>query len=456
MVFFRNWREYVATCARSTVYFSTLLVFGCACLGAVLWASPELRKAGTSWFMLLLTILAILVLLCIPITSERVGVIPYEQFKSFICFYRLSYPFMLLGLLFLFLGYGTLVAQGSMVQEKYKGFGVKVDELWETGQFGDYFHAVDGYVATNLTRVMVRTASLHRLREGDELYKKPRAATEKDACYPECPELVDLNPITKFHQLQPPPIDGTVMASPATIPPKDVQAVLAIAPVFREGEFCLSRYPPTNQICADRNTVVAFAVKFAEDACRDLGFATCATSNDMLGVYTAIDPQYRCHRSYNQVEPPAMKGNRRYDGGVCGRIVEPQGFDRLLLASAIERFVEDGWALDPKLVAGGPFLAVDYDECVSNPEQCQHRYESLGMAGLACSGFAAFLIAFTCAVDIYHDYLLVSIADIRKFEDAHARKVREAARKDVERVNLTAAQSGALPTGMPPGFPAAF
>merc|ERR1719258_787822 len=49
-----------------------------------------------------------------------------------------------------------------------------VEDEWG---YGDYFRAIDGYVAMEQTRLMAWTAELHNITDGDELYVQSMASS---------------------------------------------------------------------------------------------------------------------------------------------------------------------------------------------------------------------------------------------------------------------------------------
>lgn len=448
-----DWRAYTHTYAKIFTFLLTLGFFGGAYICFSIWASPEFRLAyqmgavPSSREVLLGGLLATCLLFFTGYYGERVGLIPYSRFKAYLCIYRLSFFVMLAALVLAFLGYGQLSAMGNKAKDRCysracpRACCTEFSDLHTDGAgFGDWFRTIDGYVALEQSRTVAYTQELHRLREGDELYQPEQEALVFESTarivnvsagitafgQPDDAKIEhDPNAPTRYHQIPPPWITIDV------IPLKDVLQTVTAAPIFARGEVCLERPPPTNQVCLKRNTVIGLAVKFSAGFCREIGSTTCQVDWDMM----QIKPSYRCDPKLEYVSPGSED---RYASGTCGRVLDPQGSQAVLLREVLKRLYADGWSFgspvsqNPVTLDTTKIKVVDVEEdpCISGAEGCIARFNSLGTASMACAILAAVMVVFTMGADVFHDYLMrqIQLIDLKEME--LQRKVRRAVEAD--------------------------
>merc|ERR550514_1695477 len=127
---------------------------------AWMWNRPDLREASqkgeilSSRIMLVLGLIASGMTFVTPVFGERVGLIPYIRFKSYLCVYRLAFVFMLFSLILSVFGWGRYMAMGRMSKPRCGARACPMDccvmmenLVEDEWGFGDYFRAIDGYVA---------------------------------------------------------------------------------------------------------------------------------------------------------------------------------------------------------------------------------------------------------------------------------------------------------------------
>merc|ERR1719487_555752 len=419
-----------------------------------MWNRPDLREAsqkGEIWssrLLLVLGALASALTFATPIYGERVGIIPYVRFKSYLCVYRLAFVFMLFSLILDVFGWGRYMAMGRMAKERCGARACPMDccvmmehlveDKWS---FGDYFRAIDGYVSLEQSRVVAYTKERHNITDGDELFLSstalmqtaPRqtlisAGNNSDAMFFQNQEVpkwsVPPNAPTRYHQIPPPWL--TFETRELT----DILQTVTVAPIFAIGEVCLERPPPTNQVCLKRNEIIGFAVKFGEGVCRLLGSTTCAVDWEMM----QLKPSYKCNPNMKYDQPGQLVNLQRFDSGLCGRIIQPHGQNQLLLREAFKRFRADGWtfaspiSMNPNTADESTLLLVDVEEdpCISGAEECVAHFRHVGNACIALSAISAFLVVLAALLDVCHDFLVRQITLIDQKELTVQRKVRKA------------------------------
>lgn len=452
---FFDWRAYTHTYAKLGVFLMTLVFFAAANYCFAMWNRPDLREASqrgellSSRLMLALGLLASGLTFVTPMFGERVGVIPYVRFKSYLCAYRLSFVFMLFALVLCVFGWGRYMAMGRMAKLRCGARACPMDccvmmealveDKWG---FGDYFRAIDGYVAIEQTRVVAHTKEVHNVTEGDELYVSMMQT--RDTAGPR-PTMVQVgntstavffqqeevtrwapppNAPTRYHQIPPPWL--TFETRELT----DVLQTVTVAPIFQIGEVCLERPPPTNQVCLKRNEIIGFAVKFGTGVCRLIGSTTCTVDWEMM----QLKPSYKCDANMKYDQEGQDVNLQRFDSGLCGRIIQPHGQNQVLLREALKRFTADGWAfpspvsLNPNVLDESTLLLVDVEEdpCISGAEECISHFREVGNAGIALSAISAFLVVLAALLDVYHDFLTRQITLIDQKELNMQRKIRKA------------------------------
>lgn len=422
-------QAYKPTFFKALVFIGTGAAFFGANYCYAIWNMPSHRYAGTSPWILAGGIASTFLLFSIPYIGERFGVIPYIRYKSYLCFYRSAFFFMLPALALVILGWGRLNAMGTQASTDFVG-GVRFEEIMDQGSVpGDYFRAVNGYVSLEQTRILVRTLFLHPISQGDEIYEIPgvdisKRATgtiqsnlstdwfaEDESGPTEAPRVP--NAPTQYHQLPPP---WLTFDTPEMV---DVLSTVTVAPAFEVGEACLERPPPTTKVCFERNKIRAFALKFSDGLCRSFGSVTCPVDWESL----QIQPSYMCHHESQWSD----NYERDYQLGLCGRVVQPQGEELVMVKEAMRRFAEDGWTYDADKVF---YIDVSNDTCISEAEKCEDDYRFLGTLGLVCSGIAFFLVVLSWGFDIYHDWLLRQLQILDEKELTQNRMVRRSLEAD--------------------------
>lgn len=456
-----DWRAYTHTYAKLLVFALTLAFFAGANYCFATWNRPELREASLRGEFVSSRLVLLGGFVCgggvfsTPILGERVGLIPYTRFKAYLCVYRLAFPVMLIAMVLIAMGWGRLTAMGRMAKARCGArvcpmdccmmMETLVEDEWG---YGDYFRAIDGYVAMEQTRLMAWTAELHNITDGDELYVQSMASSTTNTGpkqtivngsassvmffnNEEVPKWkVPANAPTRYHQIPPPWL--TIETRALT----DVMQTVTVAPIFAIGEVCLERPPPTNQVCLKRNVIIGFAVKFGTGLCRTIGSTTCTVDWEMM----QLKPSYKCDANLKYDQDGQPIGMTMFDSGLCGRVVKPYGANQLLLREALKRFVQDGWSfaspisLNPTTVDESEllFIEVEEDPCIGDAEGCIKHFRDVGNAGIALSAIAAVLVVLAALIDVYHDFLVRQISLIDQKEINLQRRVRKAL--DMERL----------------------
>merc|ERR1719321_1146932 len=327
------------------------------------------------------------------------------RFKSYLCVYRLSFVFMLFAIVLDAFGWGRYMAMGRMAKARCGARACPMDccvmmenlveDKWG---FGDYFRAIDGYVAIEQSRVVAYTKERHNVTDGDELYvtmmqtrdagPKPTLVTvgnTSQTVFFDTEEVAKWAPPpnapTRYHQIPPPWL--TIETRELT----DVLQTVTVAPVFAIGEGCLERPPPTNQVCLKRNDIIGFAVKFGAGICRMISSTTCQVDWESM----QIKPSYKCDPNMKYDQSGQNVNLQRFDSGLCGRIIQPHGQNQVLLREALKRFTADGWAfpspvsLNPNIRDESKLLLLDVEEdpCISGAEGCITHFRQVGNAAIA-------------------------------------------------------------------------
>jgi hypothetical protein len=206
-----------------------------------------------------------------------------------------------------------------------------------------------------------------------------------------------------------------------TKPFTDVEATVTLAPVFAEGENCLERPPPTNRVCYERNTILAFALKTSPGFCRQMGSITCKVDWDML----QIQPSYGCAP---EKQDPSKYPNvaTDFDTGLCARIIQPQDIDLVLVSHGLKRFKRDGWTIPKEIM----YIDVSNDTCIAEEEQCREDYETMGFVGAVSAGIGITLVVLSCGMDIHHDYLMRQLMFLDEKELRGTRMIRRQLESD--------------------------
>jgi len=329
----------------------TVLVFILSAVGLAFWNAPQYRLAGSSWLLLGLTAMFIIIMYTLlPKLADLTGMQPRQTgWKTYLCMYRAAFLTAIPSLLFIALGFGRQVAFGVSA-----GKDITMSEL-EPASW-NFFSATDGFVALNLTKGVVET--LKRVEHGEEGIR--RVSRFRDA------ELrINKEPFSDVPE-------------PTTAP--GMLAVYRIAPVFGFWSNCASRYRASTQ-CVYSNPVVAWAIASTDSLCSDLRTLACSSPKPML------EPVYNCGSDtpvygIEAVDPIA---------GLCGRVVKPPAegvmdeLGRLLLI--------EGWPGDRLPNKSNVWVDVHQDPCISFPDECAAQWTTQGAIGLI---FAALTI--TCII----------------------------------------------------------
>jgi len=412
------------TCLKANLFGLTVACFVIALVAFSLWNTPQNRYSGLSYVFLLVGIASSAVVFLIPYVSEYFGLIPYQRYRSFLCFYRLAFFFKVPALVCVLFGYGRLYSMGTKAKEH--DLGVRLEDVQQTMGPGDYFRVVDGFVSLEQTRVMAYTRSLHSVREGDEMWENEYSytslgginGTNDGRSWSETAEAestaapLSPNLPTQYHQIPPPWL---------TIETKsfdDIENTATVAPVFAEGENCLERPPPTNRVCYERNEILGFAVKSSPGFCRQIGSITCKVEWNVL----QLRPSYGCNP---EAQDPSKYPNvaTEFDHGLCGRIILPQGIDLVLVSQALRRFKADGWKF-PQDIQSIMFIDVSNDTCIAEEEQCREDYSNIGFVGVMSACVAIALVVLSCGMDVHHDYLMRQLMFLDEKELQGTRKIR--------------------------------
>lgn len=182
--------------------------------------------------------------------------------------------FQLMALFLLAFGYSRSVANGGKEKSPYKGerlviehMGerVPVDKQWSwsslayvdsvSGQVGNYFHATNGFVATNLSKSVVMTLTAHTPETWPTMGLPQLPAKFMWAGNPDAPE-----------------------AKPRL--PKDVKWRYVVAPVFAKEDYCLKRFQVAGYYnkpskCIKKNPIIAWAVSHPDSVCNGLNLLGC-------------------------------------------------------------------------------------------------------------------------------------------------------------------------------------
>mmetsp|Transcript_26666 Transcript_26666/g.61346 ORF Transcript_26666/g.61346 Transcript_26666/m.61346 type:complete len:496 (-) Transcript_26666:12-1499(-) len=348
---------------RFLVFMLTLILFGVAAVGVVMWDTPALRLGGQASFVLAGTcIIVALFYTLVPKVAERTGMTPKESgWKPYLVIYRFAFVTALPSLVLLGVGYGRRIAFG----EETVGSGEDLSITQLSAASLKYFEALDGFVALNLTKSIAETLTdtLH----GEDIYRRK----------------------SRFRDAEMPPSEYESDVPQPTEPP-GLLRMYRIAPIFTQKVPCVSGNQ-TDVDCLSVHPVRAWAVSSTISLCSGLRVVACnAPSPELRPVYQCTSP-----------EPVQGSGYAGDIQGLCGRVVQAprQGvIDELNFL-----LTEDSWPLDGRPNSTSTWIDITPDECIGDIEACDFSWSTAGLSGvvfgLLTFCFVAIPAAMDCVVD---------------------------------------------------------
>ena len=274
----------------------------------------------------------------------------------------------------------------------------------------DYFTTVDGFVAFNLSKSIVRTVNPNPLQQTDSLYFGsenpvvdaifgPNNSTYADAYISE----VNLFNIPQTQELFP-----------------DVVSQWTIAPIFAQANPCLFSPPPTHITCILSNPVLGWAVATDSSSfCRLIGSSSCTLGN----VY---------NQSLSIYYPEPLNFSTPISIGATGILASAPPDD--ITEAFRARYIADGWPFDvdsQDYPNGMPtvFLQINPD-VPSEMDSLLYQSKIFSYVGIAVIGFTLVLVLIALYYDVKTDRMVLALV-------AHQRKIieeeRELGRKREER-----------------------
>mmetsp|Transcript_41957 Transcript_41957/g.76239 ORF Transcript_41957/g.76239 Transcript_41957/m.76239 type:complete len:498 (-) Transcript_41957:16-1509(-) len=350
---------------RFLVFLATLLLFGVAAVGVVIWNTPVLRLGGQADFVLAGTIGTVAILYTlVPKLAERTGMTPRESgWKPYLVIYRFAFVTALPALVLLGVGYGHRIAFG----EETVGSGEDLIITKLSPESLKYFEALDGFVALNLTKAIAETLmdTLH----GDDAYR--RSSRFRDAEMPSEYEFSSEN-------------------TPEPTMPPGMLRMYRIAPIFTEKVPCVSGNQ-TDVDCLSVHPVRAWAVSSTISLCSSLRVVACKAP------FPELKPVYKC-TSESPIQGSGYTGDVQ---GLCGRVVQAprQGvIDELNFLLS-----EDSWPLDGRPNSTSIWIDITPDECIGDFESCDFRWSTAGLSGVVFGVLTFCFVAIPAVVDCVVD-----------------------------------------------------
>jgi hypothetical protein len=347
------------------ILFATTFAFLClAALGLVAWRSPAYRLNGASLPILVLAACCLVVVYCVvPAAGKRAGleanVDGFDWKPYFVC-YRAAYVSALPGLVLIAYGFGEKTSFGVAA-----GGAGAVTMAGLQPESLKYFETSDGFVALNLTKGVVETLTTGTHGQADSL----RKSRFRDA---------ELRINTEPYSDVPEP----------TIPP-GAMMIYRIAPIFSSWVPCVNLYDISQQ-CLVANAVVGWAFTKTQTLCSSFHSVSC------LQLDSELDPVYRCSSS-----PTRGQGNTANISGLCGRVAAappPAVVDEL---GAILK--QAGWLDETLPTTSQVWVDVQPDDCISDPQSCISRWDSIGLAGMVLFVLSLLCIVLPAVMDFRFD-----------------------------------------------------
>jgi len=142
-----------------------------------------------------------------------------------------------------------------------------------------------------------------------------------------------------------------------------------------------------------------------------------------------IRPSYKCAPDKQNPERYPDPPDPDFESGLCGRIIQPQGVDLVLVHHGLKRFRRDGWEVPDDL---GKIMYIDVaeDYCIAKEETCREDYDSIGFVGSISAFIAIALVVLSFGMDIHHDYLMRQLQFLDEKELRGTRMIRRQMESD--------------------------
>jgi hypothetical protein len=316
---------------------------------------------------------------------------------------------------FSWFGFGRLYAVGVAIpRPNGKSGPLTISELVSVAPSynpnHDYFTTVDGFVAFNLSKSIVRTVNANALQPTDSLYFGS-----------ENPVVDAIFGSSNSTYLDPYISEVNLFNIPQTqklFP--DVISQWTVAPIFAQANPCLFSPPPTHITCILSNPVLGWAVATDSSSfCRLIGSSSC-TLGDVL------------NQSLSIYYPTPLNFSTPITVGATGILASAPPDD--ITEAFRARYIADGWPFDvdtqdyPK---GMPMVFLQINPDVpTEMDSLLYQSKIFSYIGIAVIGFTLSLVLIALYYDIKTDRIVLSLV-------AHQRTLleeeRELARKRDER-----------------------
>jgi hypothetical protein len=308
--------------------------------------------------------------------SEKSGMHPHTAgWKTYLTCYRLSFLCAIPALIFYAVGFGSALAFGQADGEAGKLLieNVSVDK-------NNYFEAVDGFVALNLTKGIIATVS--RTDHGDA-NSGPRRSRFRNAEL-----LINKEPYTG-------------LTEPTRLP--GIYQYYVIAPIFQKWEACETYYQISGN-CLEQNPIVGWALAEGKSLCNDINLVACKTA------VPELRPVYKCSSADKMYGREAMGAVE----GLCGRVLPPPAVPEEVFDELSALFVVDGWPGSALPSPSQVWINVDEDACIDNPGGCMQIWDTCKLIAIIFTVVTVLCIAIPCCIDYQMDK---RIREVKKYWD---------------------------------------
>eukprot|EP00747_Dinoflagellata_sp_TGD_P210770 gnl/TRDRNA2_/TRDRNA2_84025_c0_seq2.p1 gnl/TRDRNA2_/TRDRNA2_84025_c0~~gnl/TRDRNA2_/TRDRNA2_84025_c0_seq2.p1 ORF type:complete len:524 (+),score=57.51 gnl/TRDRNA2_/TRDRNA2_84025_c0_seq2:149-1720(+) len=372
---------------RQLTFVLTIVLFLVTAYGISYWDTPERGEDGSwaLWIVIWISSGATMFTV-IPALGERTGITyRLHGWKPYFVFWRASFLLAIPALLLLGAGFGRMSAFGSPIFAR----GGSIAAV--KGSTIGYFEAVDGFVALNLTKGVIKTLGGHVTGEKEKRYTRFRDAKLR----------INKEPFSDVPE--------------PTVPP-DAIATHVIAPIFAEWVPCVSRYR-MSATCIERTPVIGWAYTHTWSLCSNLRSVACKSPAPVL------EPLYQCSNN------GGVYGSKTTEpiGGLCGRATLPPPEDVLDEFRAIMKV--EGWDDTSVPNATAVWVDVTEEQCINTPDSCLSNYVTLGALGALLSFFVVVLNIAAAVTDFVMDKRIRKA--VRVYEASVKR--RDELRKERER-----------------------
>jgi len=357
-------RMLMSSCGRSLTFALSLLLFGAAAAGLVLWPMPDLEKMGLSYLVLAGACVSMVALFAfMPKLAKKSGIatnMDGADWKPYFVFYRVSFLAAIPALICLSAGYGQRIGFGSRDGDRRSLSVVDLEKATLK-----YFEVYDGFVALNLTKGVTETRSYT---------EHGYMASIRYSRYRDAELKINTEPFSGIPE-----------------PTKQPGALrlFRIAPIFETWNPCVDRYQISIS-CLRQNNIAGWAISITDSMCTKMSFVACSSPEPVL------EPMYKC--SDDKIKGTEVRGQIE---GLCGRVMQPP--KSAVVDELRALLTMDGWPVGYLPAVDHLWVDVAPNECYGDPEGCIGTWDAIGGVGAAFAALTCICISGAMCCDCFID-----------------------------------------------------